>query len=437
MQTIDTLIKARWLVPVVPENTVYDHHAVAIQAGRIIDILPSHEATDRYQARELIELTKHAVIPGFINAHTHTPMTLFRGMADDMPLMDWLEKRIWPAEGRWVDERFVEDGTQLAIAEMLRNGTTCFADMYFFPDVIAKTAQAAGIRACVGLILLDFPTIWAGSPDEYISKGLELHDHLLNDPLVKTMFAPHAPYTVSDEPLSRIRIIADELEIPIQCHIHETAFEVMDAVQKTGMRPLERLDSLGLISPNLMAVHMTQLTEEEIDLIADNGANVIHCPESNLKLASGYCPIDALISAGANVALGTDGAASNNDLDMMGEMRTAALLAKNVAGNASAVPGFQALKMATLNGAISLGIADQTGSLEIGKSADCVAIDLSAIRTQPVYDVVSQIVYSADSSQITDVWVEGRQLLKQGHHTTINVEQILETAQQWRDKITD
>lgn len=435
MQTIDTLIKGRWVIPIMPENTVLDDHAVAVHAGRIIDVLPNSEAETRYRATNTVVLDQHALLPGFVNAHTHSPMSLFRGMADDMPLMDWLQKRIWPAEGRWVDEDFIEDGVNLAIGEMLRGGTTCFADMYFFPDQIAKAAQQAGIRACVGLIVLDFPSVWAADAAEYISKGLELHDQLLNDPLVTTMFAPHAPYTVSDEPLSRIRVLADELDIPIMCHVHETAFEVAQAEQNDGRRPLQRLEALGLVSPSLMAVHMTQLNQAEIQLIAENGAHIVHCPESNMKLASGFCPVQALLDAGANVALGTDGAASNNDLDMIGEMRSAALLAKNVANDASALPAFKALKMATLNGAIALGISDRIGSLETGKAADIVAINLGALKTQPVYDPVSQIVYSADSSQVSDVWVAGKQLLKEGELTGLDTEQLIATAQYWRNKI--
>jgi 5-methylthioadenosine/S-adenosylhomocysteine deaminase len=307
--------------------------------------------------------------------------------------------------------------------------------MYFFPEQVAEAAQAAGIRACVGLIVLDFPTVWAANADEYIRKGVALHDSLKHKPLLHTMFAPHAPYTVSDEPLQRIRILADELDIPIMCHVHETAFEVNDAAARTGQRPLTRLHKLGLLSPSLLAVHMTQLTADEIRLVADNGVHVIHCPESNMKLASGYCPVQALRQAGANVALGTDGAASNNDLDMFGETRSAALLAKNVAGDATALPAFQALKMATLNGAQALGIAQQTGSLERGKSADIVAVNLAHINTRPVYDPVSQIVYAAGSHQVSDVWVGGRQLLQNRRLTTLDLAALLDTAEGWRGKI--
>jgi 5-methylthioadenosine/S-adenosylhomocysteine deaminase len=435
MQKIDTLIKARWIIPVIPENTVLAGHAIAVKDGSIIDILPADQAAKRYTAREVHDLASHALIPGLINAHTHSPMTLFRGMADDMPLMQWLQEKVWPAEGRWANAQFVREGAQFAIAEMILGGTTCFADMYFFPEQIAEAAQAAGIRACIGLIVLDFPTAWAQNAREYIDKGIELHDALKHKPLIHTMFAPHAPYTVSDEPLQRVRMLADELDIPIMCHVHETAFEVSDAMAKTGQRPLARLHKLGLLSPSLLAVHMTQLNAEEIKLVADNGVHVIHCPESNMKLASGYCPVHALQQAGANVALGTDGAASNNDLDMFGEMRSAALLAKNVAGDATALPAFAALKMATLNGAIALGIARETGSLEQGKAADIVAVNLAHLNTQPVYDPVSQIVYAAGSHQVSDVWVGGRQLLQNRQLTSLDLPALLDNAETWRGKI--
>ncbi len=437
MQSIDTLIKAGWIIPVVPERTILENHAIAINDGRIIDTLPADAADKTYQATESHNLPDHALIPGLINAHTHAPMSLFRGMADDMPLMDWLQNRIWPAETRWADQGFVRDGATLAIAEMLHSGTTCFADMYFFPDQVAKVAKAAGIRANVGLVVLDFPTIWANDANEYISKGTALHDELQHDLLISTFFAPHAPYTVSDEPLQRIRKLADELDIPVMCHIHETADEIENALQQSGKRPLQRLDELNLVSPSLLAVHMTQLTENEIELVAENGTHVVHCPESNMKLASGFCPVQALMNAGANVALGTDGAASNNDLDMFGEMRSAALLAKNVAADASALPAFEALKMATINGAIALGLAAETGSLEKNKFADIVAVDLNALKTQPVYDPVSQIVYSADSTQVSDVWVAGKQLLNNGQLTTLDTESILNNAREWRDKISE
>ncbi|MBA3581801.1 MAG: TRZ/ATZ family hydrolase [Gammaproteobacteria bacterium] len=432
---IDTLIKARWVIPVEPIGVVLEHHALVLQSGRIIDILPSDEAERMYVARHIHDLPHHAVLPGFINAHTHVPMTLFRGMADDLPLMDWLQNKIWPAEAEWVKPDFVADGARLGIAEMLRGGTTCFADMYFYPEIVAQVVRDSGIRACLGTPVLDFPTAWAQNSDEYISKGLALHDEVHNDALLTTLFGPHAPYTVSDEPFRKLLTYANELDIPITCHVHETAFEVEQAVAQSGQRPLARLHALGLLSSGFAAVHMTTLTDEEIALLASTGTHVVHCPESNLKLASGFCPVAKLLAAGVNVALGTDGAASNNDLDMLGEMRTAALLAKTVAQDATAVPAAQALRMATLNGAKALGLGDITGSLEAGKAADIIAINLDHLRTQPLYDPISQIVYAASSDQVSDVWIAGKHVLQNAQLTTLDETQIKQRASEWRARI--
>ncbi|MBN4079488.1 TRZ/ATZ family hydrolase, partial [Beggiatoa alba] len=370
LKAIDTLIHARWIIPIEPHDTVLEDHAIAVHEGRIVELLPSNEANDKYSAEAVHQLTDHALIPGLVNAHTHAAMSLFRGLADDLPLMDWLQHHIWPAESRWINAEFVADGSRLAIAEMLRGGTTCFNDMYFFPDETARVADHAGIRAVVGLIVIDIPTVWAANADEYLHKGIEVHDQFRHHPLITTAFAPHAPYTVSDEPLQRIVTFAEELDIPIHMHLHETAHEVQEAEANSGQRPLARLEQLELVSPRFMAVHMTQLADEEIEHFAISGAHVVHCPESNMKLASGFCPLQQLLDAGVNVALGTDGAASNNDLDMFSEMRSAALLGKVVARNASAISAAQALHIATLGGAKALGLDAQIGSLEIGKAAD-------------------------------------------------------------------
>jgi len=435
MQTVDTLIHAEWVITVDSHNTVLTQHAIAIHDGRILDILPSSDARQKYQSESVYQLDNHALIPGLINAHTHAAMTLFRGLADDLQLMDWLQDHIWPAEGKWVSDEFVHDGTLHAAAEMLRSGTTCFNDMYFFPDITARVIDSVGMRAVVGLILIDFPTVWANDADEYISKGLEVHDHYRSNTRITTAFAPHAPYTVSDEPLQRIETLAEELDVPIHIHVHETAFEVAQSIDQTGRRPLSRLSDKGILSPRLLAVHMTQLTEDEIELLATSNANVVHCPESNLKLASGYCPVQSLTKAGVNVALGTDGAASNNDLDMLGEMRTTALLAKTVAGDASAIPAQQALRMATINGAKALGLDDTIGSLEVGKAADIVAIDMGILEAQPLYHVISQLVYSTSRNQVRHVWVAGQQLLKDNQLTTIDENEVIKKSQAWREKI--
>ncbi len=435
MQTIDSLIHARWIVPVEPEDTVYTHHSLAVHEGRILEILPTDLARARFSAGIEHELDRHLLIPGLVNTHTHAAMSLLRGLADDLPLDEWLNKHIWPAESRWVNEEFVHDGTQLAIAEMLRSGTTCFNDMYFYPDVSARVAAHSGMRACVGLIVIDFPTVWAQDADEYISKGLAVHDRFRGDPLIHTLFAPHAPYTVSDEPLEHIRVLADELDIGIHMHVHETRDEIDRALESSGKRPLQRLHELGLVSPSLVAVHMTQLTAAEVGEFAAAGAHVVHCPESNMKLASGFCPVAALAEAGINIALGTDGSASNNDLDMLGEMRSAALLGKATSNDASAVPAHTALRMATLNGARALGLAGETGSLSPGKWADITAVSLDTIESQPLYDPVSQLVYACGREQVTDVWVAGQHLLKERQLTTLDETGILDRACHWQARI--
>jgi len=431
---IDTLLTARWIIPVEPHGMVYQDYALAIHEGRIIELLPIKEAS-RYQATHHIDLADHALLPGLINAHGHAAMSLLRGIADDLPLMEWLNEHIWPAEQKHVNTDFAYDGSLLACAEMLRGGTTCFNDMYFFPEETARAAGHAGMRAVVGLIVINFPSAWAQDADEYISKGIELHDQLRNNPLISTAFAPHAPYTVADAPLQRILTLAEELDIPIHMHVHETAHEVEESEKELRMRPLARLEKLGLLNPHLVSVHMTQLTDNEIAHYASSGAHVVHCPESNLKLASGFCPVHKLQQAGVNIALGTDGAASNNDLDMFGEMRTAALLAKAVAGDASAVPAEEVLAMATLNGARALGLEQEIGSLEAGKAADIIAVNLSGIETEPLYNPVSQLVYATGRDRVTDVWVAGKHLLKGRELTTLDSHAILEKTRSWHHKL--
>ena len=425
-QSVDTLIEARWIVPVEPDEVVLGDHAIAIDQGHIVAIETSTKAKEQYAPQHIVTLDQHVLAPGLINAHTHAAMTLFRGLADDLPLMEWLNKHIWPAEQHWSNEPFVRTGTQLAIVEMLKSGTTCFNDMYYFPDVAAKAAQDLGIRAVVGLIMIEFPTPWAQSAEEYIRKGISVHDEVRNLELVSTAFAPHAPYTVSDVSLKKIQTLADELDIPIHMHVHETAHEIEESVKQHRVRPIERLSQLGLLTPRLLGVHMTQLLDSEIQALAEYGVHVVHCPESNLKLASGMCPVQSLSDHGINIALGTDGAASNNDLDMLGELRSAALLAKGHSTNPMAVPAHQALSMATINAARALGMDQSIGSLVPGKAADIIAIDLQHPATQPVYDPIAQLVYSAGRDQVTDVWVNGRHTIKNRQHIDADVDGLLE-----------
>lgn len=432
---VQTLITPRWLVPVQP-MAVLEGHGVAIDNGRIAAIVPP-DALTSIQAAERIDLPQHVLMPGLVNTHTHAAMSLMRGMADDLPLQTWLERHIWPTEARFASEAFVHDGTQLAMLEMLRGGTTCFADMYFFPDAVARAADAAGLRAVVGMILIDFPTAWAADADEYLAKGLAVQDATRDMPLVSTMFAPHAPYTVSDAPLQRVRTLSDELDRPVQMHVHETAFEVQQAQEQSGSRPLARLDAMGLLKPGFMAVHMTALTDDEIELCGRRGVSMVHCPESNMKLASGQCRVSDLLSAGVNIALGTDGAASNNDLDMFGEMRSAAMLAKLTQGRATAFSAAEALHAATLGGARALGLDHEIGSIEPGKSADLTAIALDHPATWPVHQPLSQLVYAAGRDQVTDCWIAGQQLLQAGRVRGMDEQQIMERAAQWAERMQE
>lgn len=418
MTDVDTLLLCRWVVPVVPRGLVLEDHAVAIASGRIVEVLPMDAAAARFRARETVRLSSHAVAPGFVNAHTHAAMTLLRGVGDDLPLMRWLTQRIWPLEKALVSPEFVYDGGRLAALEMLRSGTTCASDMYFYPDASVRAFRAMGMRAVAGIIAIEFPTAYAADAEDYLRKGLAARDELRGDPLVSFTLAPHAPYTVSDSTLQRIAMLADELDLPIHTHVHETDDEIARSVAEHGVRPLARLERLGLVSERLIAVHAVHLDDAEIALLGERGASIAHCPASNLKLGSGIAPIAQAARAGINLAIGTDGAASNNRVDMLSELRLAALLAKGAAGDASVLPAPIALEAATLGGAHALGLQDRIGSIEPGKEADLVAFDLAPPETQPLYDVISHLAYSAGREQVTDVWVagqrvvEGRQILQ-------------------------
>ncbi len=435
MRPVDQIIQPKWLIPMDAGPPVRQGHVVVVDQGEIIEIGPSGETAARYDAATVTVLSDHALIPGLINAHTHAGMNLLRGFADDLPLMQWLSAYIWPTEAKWVDAAFVEAGTNLACAEMIRSGTTCFNDMYFFPDTVAHCAQSAGLRACVGMIVIDFPTVWAQNADEYINKGLAVRDAVRHSPLITTAFAPHASYTVADAALDRVATLSQELECRVHIHLHETAHEVKQSGARYGMRPVERLQRLGLLGPNLMAVHMTQLLPGEIEAVAGHGVNIVHCAESNMKLASGFCPVARLVEAGVNVCIGTDGACSNNDLDMLGEMRSVSMLAKGASGDPTAFNALQTLRAATLNGAKALGLEQITGSVESGKKADLVAIDLSHCSTQPVYDPLSAIVYSASRDQVSDVWIAGERLLENGEYTRMDSDSVCQAAREWRNRI--
>jgi 5-methylthioadenosine/S-adenosylhomocysteine deaminase len=436
MEAVDQIIEAKWLLTCEPENTAYENHALVIEKGVIKDILPNKVATTRYSARDIQQFPNHVIMPGFINSHTHVAMNLFRGLADDVALMDWLNKHIWPAEHAWLSQEFVYDASLLAMAEMIRGGTTCFNDMYFFLDATAEAALIAGLRANIGITVIGFPTAWAKTSDEYIAKGLDFYTKYKNHSLIHTTFAPHAIYTETEESLIKIKHFAEMHDLKINMHIHETADEINQSLAQTKLRPLQRLHNIGLVSPRLIAIHMTQITEEDLDILAATKPNIVHCPESNMKLASGICPLTTFKNMGLNVALGTDGVASNNDLNMLGEMRSASLLSKLTTQDPTALPALEALTMATLNGAKALGIEQITGSLKIGKAADFIALKLDEIETLPVFHPASQIVYAASRNQITDVWVAGSQLMMNRELVTLDEESIKANAIRWREKIS-
>lgn len=431
MKPCDLLISGGWLVSVNPQNDVLTDTSIVVTGGRIEAILPTAEAKRSYSPEKLVDRPDHILMPGLINAHTHLAMNLFRGMADDLPLESWLEHHIWPAEQRVMSAEFVKNGTRLALAESIRSGVTCVNDMYFFPDQVASVLDESGMRGLVGMLIIDFASAWAADSKTYFSKGIDLHDRLRSHSRINTCFAPHSTYAVAEENLKKIAVLATEMDVPVHIHLHETAAEIQRSVEQHGHRPLAIIENCGLLTPSLIAVHMTQLEQAEIALLAEQGVNIVHCPQSNMKLASGAAPIAELMQQGCNVALGTDGAASNNDLDMLGEMQSAGLLAKLTSNNAAACDAASLLRQATINGARALGIDSTTGSLEPGKAADIIAIDTMTPEMQPLHNIYSTLAYSTSRHNVTDVWVDGNSLMQSRQLTTLDCNSIVAEAQQW------
>ncbi len=431
---VDTLIEARWIIPIEPQGVTLEQHALAIDGGRILDLLPAAEVRLRYQARQTVCLPHHVLLPGLINLHTHAAMTLLRGYADDMVLMDWLNQRIWPAESRHISTDFVRDGTLLACAEMLRGGVTCFNDMYFHPEAAAEAALRLGMRASLGILTIEFPTVYAADADDYLSKGLAVRDTLRDEQLISFCMAPHAPYTVADRSFEHIVTLAAQLDLPIHIHLHETQAEIDESLKQYGVRPLERLYRLGLLGPNLIAVHAVHLEPGEIALLAEQGCNVAHCPTSNMKLSSGISPVAAMLKAGVRVGLGSDGAASNNRLDLFREMNHAALLAKVASGDATALDAHAVLRMATLNGAAALGLDQRIGSLLPGKQADLCAVSLGDPSMLPCYDPASHLVHVVGREHVSHVWVAGQTRVANGELQGIDMTELLDIANLWHNK---
>ncbi len=412
-----------------------ENHSIVLEDGVIHDILPTENMEKRYARIEMTNLPNHLLTAGFVNAHLHSAMTLFRGYADDLSLSEWLNQHIWPAEAKFVNQEFVRDGTTLAVAEMIANGTTCAADTYFFPEVSAKVFEENYFRAQVGIPVLQFANAWATSEEEHITKGLKFYESTRESSLISVAFSPHAPYTVTDAGFQQVLELSEDLSIPIHLHLHETKQEVETGLLEDGRRPYKRIEELGLLKANLQTVHMTELNEEEIQSLYSNQIHVVHCPESNMKLASGICPVHELIANGINVALGTDGAASNNDLDLLAEARSAAFLSKVTSGYPSSIRAEEALSMATINGARLMGLEEKIGSLEIGKCADMIAVDLSGISFQPIYNPISQLIYAANGQNVTHSWINGECLYEDKKFTRLNLLTLRRRVESWQGKL--
>ncbi len=432
---VDLVIQARWLCPIVPRNTLLENQSVVIISGKIVDICAISSASELYQANEIVQLTEHVLIPGLINLHTHAAMSLMRGLADDLQLMSWLNEHIWPAEQAVLSDRYVQDAALLACAEMLSGGITCFNDMYFYPQSTSVAASQAGMRANLGLVVLEFPTAYATDAADYLQKGFDAHDSWRGNPLISTCIAPHAPYTVSNQTFETVLTYAEQLGLGIHTHLHETRDELAQSQTQFGLRPLQRLAQLDLLGPSFLAAHGVHLLDSEIAMLAEFGCHVAHCPSSNLKLASGIAPISKLLAQGVNVGLGTDGAASNNRLDMFAEMRLSALLAKGLSEDATAIPAHQALEMATINAAKAMGLEEKIGSIEIGKLADLTAVKLNDSIINPYYDPISHLVYTCGREQVSHTWVAGELRYSNGLYANIEPLELKEIINTWQPKL--
>ncbi len=437
---VDLMIEARWLVPVNPQNHVLEHHTVVVDQGGIVDIVTTERAREKYASTKTVVLNEHVLVPGLINLHAHAGMTLMRGLADDIPLMPWLQNHIWPAEQQIVSEKFVRDSTLFGCAEMLAGGVTCFNDMYFYPQATAEAVLQAGMRAQLGLVVLEFPTNYANNADDYIEKGLLIRDAWRGNPLLSASLAPHAPYTVSDTTFEKIITYAEQLSLGIHTHLHETKAEIAESMKNFGVRPIKRMATLGLLGPNLTAAHCVQINDDDIDLLRTYGAHIAHCPSSNAKLASGIAPINQLLKVGVNVGLGTDSAASNNRQDMFAEMRLAALLAKATTEDATSIPASQAIEMATINAAKALGLDHQIGSIEVGKLADLTAVRIADVETLPCFDPLSHVIYACGREHVSHVWVAGdlrfeRSTQHAGLYANIEPNELKEIVLLWQSKL--
>jgi len=409
--------------------------ALVINNGKIEDMGDSGSISKKYSSKNIIKSKNTAVIPGLINTHTHAAMVYFRGMADDLPLKEWLEDHIWPAENKWLCHDFVSDATELACLEMLKAGITTYNDMYFFEDAASGAAKKIGMRAVLGVGIVDFPTVAGNSADEYLSKAERFIKEWKGDDLIVPCIAPHSAYACSSETLKKVKALADKYNVGIHTHVSETKWEVEEIKSKYSLSPVEHLKKIGFLDENIIAAHCVWVDEKEIDILAKYKTGVAHCIESNLKLSSGIAPVPQMLKAGLRVSLGTDGAASNNDLNILSEMSTAAKVHKAISNDPTALDAKTALLMATRWGAGALGLGNITGSLEKGKAADIAIMNLNKPHLTPLYDIYSHIVYSAHASDIETVFVNGRLVIENARLTTADEDEIIVKAREWRNKI--
>ena len=425
-QPIDILIKHGLVLTMNPNLDVIPDGAVAIKGNKIVDVGPTDRLRSTYEVETAIDATNKLVLPGLINTHTHAPMTILRGIADDLPLMEWLEHHIWPVERKFMDADTVYLGAMLACIELLQSGTTTFVDMYFFEDKVAEAATRAGIRCVVSEVLIDFPTPCNPTPEGAIKYTKWLMDKWRDHPLITVAVSAHAPYSCSKPVLQHAAKLASEANVPLLIHLSETKDEVKRITQQHGMSPVEYLASIGFLGPNVIAIHCVHLSQHDIELLARHRVSVSHNPESNMKLASGIAPVPQLLSAGINVGLGTDGTASNNNLDMFGEMDTAAKLHKVISGDPTVMDAKTVVKMATCMGAKVIGMDDKIGSIEKGKLADIIIVDLNRPHLTPMYDPYSHLVYSARADDVEVVIINGKLVLRDRKLLTIDIDDVLQ-----------
>lgn len=435
MQPVDCILCGDYILTMNENMDIILNGAIVISGNKIIDLGSKEVILEKYRSEKILDGSNRVLLPGFINTHTHAAMVYFRGLADDLPLKEWLEGHIWPAENHWLSPEFISDAIELACLEMLKAGITTYNDMYFFGSSAALSTKNIGMRAVLGAGILDFPTASAKNADEYLLKAEDFSRQWLGDELIIPSIAPHAIYTCSAETFKKAKSLAEELGLLLHIHLSETEWEVKESLLRFGKRPVEYLNEIGFLDRNVLAAHCVWLDDKEINILSDKGVGVSHCIESNLKLSSGIAPVFKMINSNVKVSFGTDSAASNNDLNILSEMSTAAKVHKAINNNPTALDAKTILKMATIWASDALGLSDKIGSLEKGKLADIISINLRKPHLTPIFDLYSHIVYAAQASDVDLVMVNGRLVINDGKLLTTDSDRILEKANEWGKKI--